>query len=111
MSNDQAVEDQIQAKGLTAPRITVGHIDNMKERLVYRFEQLRGTTSTFCHVYLDGLFYLTTGHSACVSLENFDPQLGQDIARRNASEQAAKRLWELEGYRLHMQLKEEPSIQ
>lgn len=111
MSNDEAIEQAIQDKGLTAPRITKDHIDAMlRDRLHYRFEHPVGTTSTFCHAYLDGQFYLTSGHSACVSLDNFDKEMGQDIAMRNAREQAGKRLWELEGYRLFMQLNGEPLL-
>lgn len=110
MSNDQAVEQKIQDMGLTAPRITVGHISEMMRRVFYRFEQPAGTTSTFCHAYLDDAFYLTTGHSACVSVENFDEELVRTIAQRNAGEQASKRLWELEGYRLYAQLNQEPII-
>ncbi len=110
MSNDQAIEDQIQERGLTAPRITVAHIQALKNRVFYQFEQPMGTTSTFCHAYLDGRFYLTSGHSACVSVDNFDAAMGEDIARRNATNQAAEKLWGLEGYRLFMQLNEEPPI-
>lgn len=111
MSNDQAIEQAIQAKGLTAPRITVDHIFTLMKRVTYRFDQPTGTTSTFCHAYLDDAFYLTTGHSACVSVDNFDAVLGQHIAERNAREQATQRLWELEGYRLYAQLNEEEPIQ
>lgn len=110
MSNDQAVEQEIQEKGLTAPRITVDHIFALMNRVTFRFEQQAGTTSTFCHAYLDDAFYLATGHSACVSLENFDRDLGQSIAERNARELASKRLWELEGYRLYAQLNGEKPI-
>jgi len=110
MSHDSAVEDTIQAKSLTAPRITVDHIFAMQKRVMYRFERPVGTTSTFCHAYLDDAFYLTTGHSACVSVDNFDEQLGRAIAERNARDQVTKRLWELEGYRLYSQLNGEPLI-
>jgi len=112
MSNDQAIEQQNQNKGLTAPRITVDHINEMlNRRVTFDFARTAGTTSTFCHAYLDGSFYLTSGHSACVSIENFDEELGRQIAERNAREQATKRLWGLEGYRLYMQQNEEPPIE
>lgn len=102
--DEQQLEESIQAKGLTAPRITPAHINAMRDRVYYRLEQPQGTTSTFCHAYLDGAFYLTTGHSACVAPENFDAVIGQDIARKNAQAQVNDRLWELEGYRLFSQL-------
>lgn len=110
MSSDQIVEQAIQDKGLTAPRITANHIQSLISRVQFHFAQPEGTTSTFCHAYLDGAFYLTTGHSACVSAANFDAELGQQIALRNAQEQVSERLWELEGYRLYAQLNQEPII-
>jgi hypothetical protein len=100
MSNDQAVEDQIVVKNLTAPRISLAHVQSMLLRVGYRFEQPKGTTTTFCHAYLDGAFYLGTGHSACVSPENFDEATGESIASRNARTIATNKLYELEGYRL-----------
>lgn len=110
MSEDLAVEQEIQDKGLTAPRITVDHIFFMLNRVAYRFHRPPGSTSTFCHAFLDDTFYLATGHSACVSPENFDEELGKSIAERNARELANKRLWELEGYRLYAQLNGEKPI-
>jgi len=110
MSNDQAIEQEIQDKGLTAPRITMDHIFTMLNRVTYRFEQPAGTTSTFCHAFLDDAFYLVTGHSACASAANFDAELGRTIAERNARAKATERLWELEGYRLYAQLNGEEPI-
>ena len=110
MSNDQAVEQEIQEKGLTAPRVTADHIFSMMNRVSFFFSQPAGTTSTFCHAYLDQKFYLATGHSVCVSPENFDAELGRTIAERNVREQVSKRLWELEGYRLYAQLNGEKPI-
>ena len=104
--NDQAVEQEIKAKGLTAPRITAGDIEAMMERVSFTSFQPVGTTSTHVYAYLDGQFYLASGHSACVSPENFDSHLGYQIALANTKANAQKRLWELEGYRLYQQLKE-----
>lgn len=50
---------------------------------------------TFCVLVLRNGFTVI-GHSACVSPENFDAQIGRDIARRNAIEQ----IWPLLGYLL-----------
>jgi len=100
MSDDQAIEDQIEAKGLNAPRISLAHVQEMRRRVFYRFEQPVNTTTTFCHAFLDGTFYLGSGHSACVSPENFDAQVGQDAAMRKAQQVATDKLYELEGYRL-----------
>jgi len=104
MPNDQELEDQIEAKGLNAPRISLAHVQKMKERVEYLFERCPGKTTTFCHAYLDGSFYLATGTSACVSPANFDSQLGIDAARTKAESLATDKLYELEGYRLWSEL-------
>lgn len=54
---------------------------------------------TFCVLVLkNGI--KTVGYSACVSAENFDPEIGRKIARKNAVEQ----IWPLLGFRLADQL-------
>lgn len=98
---DQSVEQEIQAKGLNAPRITPEHINDLMERVIFNIVVLEGTTSTFAHAYLDGKFHLATGYSACVSPENFDAEIGQKIALNKAEAMAKDKLWELEGYRLY----------
>lgn len=98
---DQQIEQEIQAKGLTAPRITPGHINELMERVIFCVIVPEGTTSTFAHAYLDGKFFLATGHSACVSPENFNAEIGQKIALSKAEAAAKDKLWELEGYRLY----------
>ena len=98
---EQTTEERLQALGLNAPRITPAIIDALVARLVDRVDQPAGTTSTFVHLYLDGKFLVATGHSACVSPENFNPQIGIDIAMKDAMAKAKQKLWELEGYALY----------
>ena len=100
--NDGSIEDEIVSKGLTAPRVTPADIDALMARVshVYFVHE----TSTFCHAFLDGSFYLVTGHSACVSKENFDHALGRKIAYQNMLESMRNKLWELEGYVLRKSL-------
>lgn len=50
---------------------------------------------TFCVLVLKNGFTVT-GESACVSPENFDAQIGRDIARANAIE----KMWPLMGFKL-----------
>ncbi len=99
--NDQTIEQEIQAKGLTAPRISKDQIDALMARVQYSVFGIGGTTSTFAHAYLDGKFLLATGHSACVSPENFNAEIGEKIALGKAEAAAKDKLWELEGYRLY----------
>lgn len=103
----QAIEDEIQAKGLTAPRVTKADIDALMARIVYTYDvRPNGSTSTLAHAFLDGEFLLASGHSACVSVENFDAELGMKIATENARKAAENKLWELEGYALRKSMKE-----
>lgn len=93
---------------MPAPHISKEHIENKMRRVSYTTGVPEGTTSTFCHAYLEGLngrrFYLATGHSACVSPENFNAQKGREIAEGKAEEAAKAKLWELEGYALFREL-------
>lgn len=105
---DRAIENEIQEKGLNkAPRICLDDIMKLMRRVTYTGQQPYGTTSTHVHGYLDGKFYLASGHSAAVSMENFDADLGYRIARGKAEAAVKDKLWELEGYRLYAQLKEQ----
>lgn len=114
--NDQAIEQEIQAKGLTAPRITP---DDLKANIasehyftagnavfpgdailssdVQTYESLR--LLTFCVLVLKNGFTVT-GESACASPENFDAELGRKIARENA----VAKVWPLMGYELKQRL-------
>lgn len=120
MSNDKAIEKEIQAKGLTAPRITPADIEENIASEHY-FTALEGVMSpggsgkqknppvpdpsvalgllTFCVLILKNGFTVT-GESACASPENFDAELGRKIARRNAVD----KIWPLMGYELRSKL-------
>ena len=100
------IEQEIVAKGLTAPRVTPELIDAMMARVVYRHAGFHGTTSIVVAAFLDGEFYLGCGHSACVSKENFDPEIGFKNAKASAEKLARDKLWELEGYALRNALKQ-----
>lgn len=108
MQTDTAIEAEIQAKGLTAPRVTPSTIDALMARVshVYFVHE----TSTFCHAFLDGTYFLASGHSACVSKENFDTALGQKIAYNNMLEPMRNKLWELEGYALRKSLHQSAQV-
>lgn len=103
-TDDSAIEQEIQAKGLTAPRITPQQIDALMERVSFTGGRIGATTSTVVHAFLDGEFLLASGHSACVSASNFDADLGYSMARRQAADKACDQLWLLEGYVLRDKL-------
>lgn len=117
MSNDQQIEQEIVAKGLTAPRVTPADI---REAIFaeYYFTAGDGATGaggqsvcyrkelgllTFCVLVLRNGFTVT-GESACESPENFDSEIGRKIARDNA----VNKVWMLEGYLLKERLHNTP---
>lgn len=113
-TDDAAIEQEIVAKGLTAPRVTPDDIE-ANIRGVYYFTAAdgnRGSDSdlwvgdevplsllTFCVLLLRNGFTVT-GESACASPENFDAALGRKIARANA----VQKIWPLMGYALRSSL-------
>jgi hypothetical protein len=123
MTNEEAVEKEIQAKGLTAPRVTPDHINAciISEHFFTAEEGMLGAYKknddvyvgdrpshhnvpslallTFCVLVLRNGFTVT-GESACASPENFNAELGRKIARENAR----NKIWMLEGYALRERL-------
>lgn len=95
--SETAIEQEIQEKGLTAPRITPDHIDS--KIVDEQYHVFEGTTVTVCLLELENGFTVT-GESACASPENFDADIGRKIARSNARD----KIWALEGYLLRQQL-------
>lgn len=115
---DQSIEEQIQAKGLNAPRVTPADIDAeiVSEHYFTAAHGVEGALArgefagryaadhqddgplrllTFCVLGLRNGFTVT-GESACASPENFDAEIGRRIARDNARE----KIWPLIGFRL-----------
>jgi len=118
--NDQTIEQEIQDKGPTAPRITPADIEANITSVFY-FTAAQGAEKaardngsyaagtpteglalsllTFCVLVLRNGFTVT-GESACASPENFDAELGRKIARQNA----VAKVWPLMGYELRSKL-------
>nr|WP_294974920.1 Gp49 family protein [uncultured Pseudomonas sp.] len=116
---DQSIEQEIQAKGLTAPRVTPADLkanivgeyfftaaDGVQAAFHAQDEMTRLTGAhgelallTFCVLVLRNGFTVT-GESACASPENFDADLGRRIARQNAEQ----KIWPLMGYELKERL-------
>ena len=118
---DLSVEQEIQGKGLTAPRVTPADIEAniVSEHYFTAGDGVMGAVSsqdeqphyvsydssldllTFCVLVLKNGFTVT-GESACASPENFDPEIGRKIARQNAEQ----KIWPLMGYELKQRLHE-----
>jgi hypothetical protein len=97
MSDEAAIENEIQAKGLNAPRLTPALIDSTI--VAEQYHTFPGTTLTVCALTLRNGFNVT-GESAAASPENFDEEIGRKIARENARE----KIWAFEGYLLREKL-------
>ena len=126
-TTDESIEQEIQAKGLTAPRITPADIEAniASEHYFTAAEGVLGAAAnsdgkgtkglavvefdfasapalpllTFCVLVLRNGFTVT-GESACASPENFDAEVGRRIARQNA----VQKIWPLLGYELRTKL-------
>lgn len=102
---DDVIEQEIQAKGLTAPRVTPADIEAniASEYFFTAADGVRGAAEVdalHCrHAEVD----TDAGESACASPENFDAEVGRKIARANA----VNKIWPLMGYALKQQLHEQ----
>lgn len=120
---DDMIEKAIVAAGKTAPRVTpadvqavivcehyftaddgalgsyFNHDDTRQEVLHQPIDHQkvhqRLSLLTFCVLTLSNGFTVT-GESACASPENYDEQIGRDIAKQNAMQ----KIWPLLGYEL-----------
>lgn len=123
----QDIEQEIQTKGLTAPRVTPADIEAeiAGEHYFTAADGVRGddwdkylnspaclddgsplNLLTFCVLVLRNGFTVT-GESACASPENFDAEIGRKIARQNA----VAKIWPLLGFRLRDKLAaQEPRV-
>ena len=123
-TGDDAIEQEIVAKGLTAPRVTPADLEaNIAGMHYFTAEEAvfgkaalhaNGTDQvggivwqssrglnllTFCVLVLKNGFTVT-GESACASPENFDAEIGRKIALENAKQ----KIWPLMGYALKEKL-------
>jgi hypothetical protein len=108
------IQQEIEAKGLNAPRVTPADIEAeiASEHYFTAAQGMRAAFEegglpardlkyeplerlTFCVLVLRNGFTVT-GESACVSPENFDEEIGRKVARQNA----VNKIWPLLGFRL-----------
>ena len=115
------IQQEIEAKGLHAPRVTPADIEAeiASEHYFTAADGQVGAVArstiedawdvevdaplellTFCVLVLKNGFTVT-GESACASPENFDAEIGRKIARENA----VAKMWPLLGFRLRDKLR------
>ena len=93
----ESVEQEIQRKELSAPRVTLKDVEAAIAGET--FTVLPSGRTTICELTLQNGFTVR-GESSCVSIENFDAELGKRISR----EDAKRTVWLLLGYALREKL-------
>lgn len=102
--SDHQIEQDIQAKGLTAPRITPADIEaNIVHTDVVTFTTHSRQVLRWAVLTTRNGFAVTGKPSCSVSPENDDPEIGARIAIENAKGE----LWALMGYALKERLSEQ----
>lgn len=91
--NEQQIESKLQEKGLNAPRLNPAAID--MQIVSEEYHVFESSKKTICQLILQNGFSVI-GEAGVVSPENFNAEIGRDVARKNARE----KIWPLEGYRL-----------
>lgn len=100
---EETLEQQIQRKGLTAPRVMPDRIKSVIRG--EQFHVFEGSCLTVCCLTLANGFTVT-GESACASPENFNKEIGERVSRDNA----VNKIWPLEGYLLKQQLRDSAAV-
>ena len=100
-TNDQAIEAEIQAKGLTAPRVTLADLQaNIVHTEIVKHVSYSGQVLRWAVLTTRSGFAVTGRPSASVSAENDNAEIGEKVAKDNAMQE----LWPLMGYALRERL-------
>lgn len=97
-ATDAELEAKIEAKGLTAPRLTSEHIQALIVDEIYT--RIDGTNVTICTLTLANGHKVVGVNEGPVSAANFDQEIGCELAYKHAVDQ----VWPLEGYLLRERL-------
>ena len=99
--SEQAIEQLIQNKGLTAPRISPADLDaNIIHTAFVTHISAGGQVLRWCIITTKSGFAVTGDPSVAVSPANDDVEIGQRVAFLNAK----GKMWALMGYHLKEQL-------
>lgn len=99
--NDQAIETEIKAKGLSAPRVTLDQLNaNIVSVEIVKHIAPSGQVLRWAVLTTRNGYAVTGRPSVSVSPENDNAELGEQIARDNARNE----LWPLMGYALKERL-------
>lgn len=96
-----SIEDEIQAKGLTAPRVKPSDLDaNIVHTEIVKHVAPSGQILRWAVLTTRNGFALTGKPSASASSENDNAEIGEKVAIENARSE----LWTLMGYELRTRL-------
>ena len=98
---DNQVEQEIQAKGLTAPRITPAALEaNIADIEIVKHVSKSGQVLRWAVITTQSGFAVAGKPSCAASSENDDAELGEKIATQNTKDE----MWPLMGYALKCKL-------
>lgn len=101
MTTDTTIEQEIQAKGLTAPRITPADLEaNIVDVETVKHVSVSGQVLRWAVLTTRNGYAVTGRPSVAVSSENDDAEIGVAVAIANAKQE----LWPLMGYALKTKL-------
>lgn len=103
---DAEMERDVEALGLTAPRVTPDQIDALMRGIRYEVQVVPGTTTTLATAIAANGFTIAIGMTACADPANFNAELGAKYAIKDAEAKARQELWKLEWWRLKCHLDE-----
>jgi hypothetical protein len=93
-------------KGLTAPRVRPQDLDDaIDPNVAAQYHVFPGSNTTVCLLTLKN-GYTVTGESACATPENFDAEVGREVAFKHARD----KLWPLLGFLLKNEQASKPCV-
>jgi hypothetical protein len=102
-TNCQSIEEEIQAKGLTAPRITPADLEaNIEDVEIVKHVSKSGQVLRWAVLTTRNGFAVVGKPSCAVSSANDNQEIGEKVAISNSKEE----LWPLMGYELRSKLAE-----
>ncbi len=98
---NQTLENEILAKNLKAPRVTLENLQNkIKDVEICKFISKGGGILRWAVLTMENGFAIVGKPSASVSPENDDAEIGEKVAIQNSQNE----IWALEGYLLKERL-------
>lgn len=92
-------------KFTTDGRVNFEFVNAAVKELKFETTHVPNSSLTIVSAFYDG-FSVGQGTSSCVNPLNYNPEIGYEIAQKNALAAATNKLWELFGWELHKHLKE-----